>query len=52
MIVDNGVLAVYSKNHREQGHLIDGDFFGGLSLVTDQELCMSYVVAVTTCTVS
>lgn len=52
MIVDNGVLAVYSKNHSEQGHLIDGDFFGALSLVTDQELCLSFVVAITTCTVS
>ncbi|KAJ8738035.1 hypothetical protein PYW08_000630 [Mythimna loreyi] len=51
MIVDNGVLAVYSTNRREQGHLIDGDFFGGLSLVTDQEVCTSFVVAVTMCTI-
>ncbi|XP_021190729.1 potassium/sodium hyperpolarization-activated cyclic nucleotide-gated channel 1 [Helicoverpa armigera] len=47
MIIDNGVLAVYSETQKEQGHLIDGDHFGGLSLVTDKELCMSLVVAIT-----
>uniref|UniRef100_A0A2A4JRF3 Cyclic nucleotide-binding domain-containing protein n=1 Tax=Heliothis virescens TaxID=7102 RepID=A0A2A4JRF3_HELVI len=47
MIIDNGVLAVYSEYQIEQGHLIDGDYFGGLSLVTDKELCMSMVVAIT-----
>ncbi|KAJ8736764.1 hypothetical protein PYW07_000035 [Mythimna separata] len=51
MILDNGVLAVYSRDKREQGHLIDGDFFGGLSLVTDKEVCTSFVVTVTTCTI-
>ncbi|PZC77687.1 hypothetical protein B5X24_HaOG203054 [Helicoverpa armigera] len=52
VIIDNGVLAVYSETHKEQGHLIDGDYFGALSLVTDKELCMSFVVAITTCNVS
>nr|XP_049696545.1 potassium/sodium hyperpolarization-activated cyclic nucleotide-gated channel 1 [Helicoverpa armigera] len=51
VIIDNGVLAVYSETHKEQGHLIDGDYFGALSLVTDKELCMSFVVAITTCNV-
>ncbi|CAH0577737.1 unnamed protein product [Chrysodeixis includens] len=51
MIVDTGILAVYSENHEEKGHLIDGDYFGELSLVTDRELCMSSVVAVTDCVI-
>ncbi|XP_075991445.1 potassium/sodium hyperpolarization-activated cyclic nucleotide-gated channel 1-like [Anticarsia gemmatalis] len=49
MIVDLGVLAVYSVYHEEVGHLIDGDHFGELSLVTDRESNMSYVIAVTPC---
>ncbi|CAB3226358.1 unnamed protein product [Arctia plantaginis] len=49
MIVDVGVLAVYTVNYEETGHLIDGDYFGEISLVTDKEVRMSYVVAVTSC---
>lgn len=51
MIVHDGVLAVYSNYNRELGHLIDGDYFGALSLVTDKEVYMTYVVAVTNSTV-
>ncbi|XP_063837635.1 potassium/sodium hyperpolarization-activated cyclic nucleotide-gated channel 1-like [Ostrinia nubilalis] len=51
LIVDVGVMAVYSSDHREMGHLIDGDYFGELSLVTDKEIRTSYVVAVTSCKV-
>ncbi|KAG6445555.1 hypothetical protein O3G_MSEX003993 [Manduca sexta] len=51
MIVDVGELAVYSAQEQETGHLIDGDYFGELSLVTDMEVRMSYVVAITPCKV-
>ncbi|XP_022833197.1 potassium/sodium hyperpolarization-activated cyclic nucleotide-gated channel 1-like [Spodoptera litura] len=51
MIVHDGVLAVYSSTNKELGHLIDGDYFGALSLVTDKEVYMTYVVAVTNATV-
>lgn len=45
-------MAVYSYKNKEMGHLIDGDFFGELSLVTNKEIRNSYVVAVTSCKVS
>ncbi|XP_037299869.1 potassium/sodium hyperpolarization-activated cyclic nucleotide-gated channel 1-like [Manduca sexta] len=51
MIVDVGELAVYSAQEHETGHLIDGDYFGELSLVTDKEVRMSYVIAITSCKV-
>lgn len=51
VIVDVGVMAVYSSDHTEMGYLIDGDYFGELSLVTDKEMRTSYVVAVTSCKV-
>uniref|UniRef100_A0A2H1VGC9 SFRICE_004456 n=1 Tax=Spodoptera frugiperda TaxID=7108 RepID=A0A2H1VGC9_SPOFR len=51
MIVHDGVLAVYSNHNKELGHLIDGDYFGALSLVTDKEVYMTYVVAVTNATI-
>ncbi|CAH0703128.1 unnamed protein product [Spodoptera exigua] len=51
MIVHDGVLAVYSHKNKELGHLIDGDYFGALSLVTDKEVYMTYVVAVTNTTI-
>ncbi|RVE49600.1 hypothetical protein evm_005732 [Chilo suppressalis] len=51
IIIDAGVMAVYTADHVEQGHLIDGDYFGELSLVTDRECRTSYVVAVTNCKV-
>ncbi|XP_032527789.1 potassium/sodium hyperpolarization-activated cyclic nucleotide-gated channel 1-like isoform X1 [Danaus plexippus] len=47
IIIDVGVLGVYSINNEEKGHLIDGDYFCELSLVTDRELRMSSVVALT-----
>ncbi|PZC77686.1 hypothetical protein B5X24_HaOG203053 [Helicoverpa armigera] len=51
MIVYDGMLAVYSRYNRELGHLIDGDYFGAMSLVTDREVCTSSVIAVTHCTI-
>lgn len=50
-IVGMGELAVYSGD-TETGHLIDGDYFGELSLVTDKEQRTSRVVAITPCVVS
>ncbi|KAJ0184009.1 hypothetical protein K1T71_000432 [Dendrolimus kikuchii] len=51
VIVECGMMAVYSTEGIETGHLIDGDYFGELSLVTDKELQMSNVVAITPCKV-
>ncbi|XP_013199462.2 cyclic nucleotide-gated cation channel alpha-3-like [Amyelois transitella] len=51
MIVYSGVLAVYTSQKVEVGHLIDGDYFGELSLVTDQEVRTSSFVAVSKCKV-
>ncbi|XP_060809807.1 potassium/sodium hyperpolarization-activated cyclic nucleotide-gated channel 1-like [Amyelois transitella] len=49
MILYAGVLAVYSLQNEEVGHLIDGDYFGELSLVTDREIKTSHVIAVSDC---
>ncbi|XP_053613049.1 uncharacterized protein LOC128676760 isoform X2 [Plodia interpunctella] len=59
MIVDSGVLAVYKMhngNHfgtkpfyDEVEHLIDGDYFGQLSLVTERAISTTTIVAITTC---
>uniref|UniRef100_A0A2A4JQH3 Cyclic nucleotide-binding domain-containing protein n=1 Tax=Heliothis virescens TaxID=7102 RepID=A0A2A4JQH3_HELVI len=51
MIVYDGMLAVYSRTFKELGHLIDGDYFGAMSLVTDREVCSSSVIAVTDSTI-
>ncbi|XP_053607949.1 potassium/sodium hyperpolarization-activated cyclic nucleotide-gated channel 2-like isoform X2 [Plodia interpunctella] len=51
VLVEAGVLAVFSAQHEEVGHLIDGDYFGELSLVTDREFRASSVVAASSCTV-
>lgn len=50
IIVVSGELAVYAED-TETWHLIDGDFFGELSLVTDREVRVSSVVALTPCLV-
>ncbi|XP_062531058.1 uncharacterized protein LOC101743858 isoform X6 [Bombyx mori] len=47
IIVDAGELAVYSVDDEETAHLIDGDYFGELSLITDKEVRTSYVVTIT-----
>lgn len=52
MVVKAGVMAVYSSDNIETGHLIDGDYFGEISLVTDSEFSASEVVAITHCQVS
>lgn len=52
MVVKAGVLAVYSSNKVETGHLIDGDYFGEISLITDSEVSASEVVAITHCQAS
>lgn len=44
-------MGVYSISNEEKGHLIDGDYFCELSLVTDKEIRMSSVVALTPCKV-
>ncbi|XP_049885452.1 cyclic nucleotide-gated channel rod photoreceptor subunit alpha-like [Pectinophora gossypiella] len=49
MILHVGMLAVYNAEQKEVGHLIDGDYFGELSLVTDREVRTSEVVAITPC---
>ncbi|CAG4977723.1 unnamed protein product [Colias eurytheme] len=49
IIVVVGVLAIYSIRNEEVGHLIDGDYFCELCLVTDREIRMSSVVAITPC---
>ncbi|KAJ2954154.1 hypothetical protein O0L34_g2381 [Tuta absoluta] len=49
VIVYAGFLAVYDAKLKEVGHLIDGDYFGELSLVTDKEVQMSAVAALTAC---
>ncbi|XP_022833198.1 potassium/sodium hyperpolarization-activated cyclic nucleotide-gated channel 4-like [Spodoptera litura] len=51
MIVENGELAVYSNDEKEEGHLIDGDYFAGLSLVTVNERCLSFVVSIRACSI-
>lgn len=51
MVVKAGMLAVYSSDNIETGHLIDGDYFGEISLVTDSEVSASEVVAITHCQV-
>lgn len=51
-MVKAGALAVYSLDSGETGHLIDGDYFGEMSLVTDNEVSASEVVAITHCQVS
>ncbi|XP_053624782.1 potassium/sodium hyperpolarization-activated cyclic nucleotide-gated channel 1-like [Plodia interpunctella] len=51
MLVDTGVLVVYSLQGKEEGHLIDGDYFGELSLVTDREVRTSSIVSATKCKV-
>ncbi|CAH1647357.1 unnamed protein product [Spodoptera littoralis] len=51
MIVENGELAVYSNDEKEEGHLIDGDYFAGLSLVTINERCLSFVVSIRACSI-
>ncbi|CAG9782070.1 unnamed protein product [Diatraea saccharalis] len=48
IIVDAGVMAVYTSDGEEKGHLIDGDYFGELSLIIDNERRTSSVLAVTT----
>lgn len=51
MIVARGELAVYT-GQEETGHLIDGDYFGELSLVTDMEIRTSSVVSISSSLVS
>ncbi|XP_047524488.1 potassium/sodium hyperpolarization-activated cyclic nucleotide-gated channel 2-like [Pieris napi] len=49
MIIVVGVLAIYSTRDEEVGHLVDGDYFCELCLVTDREIRMSSVIALTAC---
>ncbi|XP_073960719.1 potassium/sodium hyperpolarization-activated cyclic nucleotide-gated channel 2-like isoform X2 [Choristoneura fumiferana] len=51
VIVESGLLAVYSVRNEETCHLVDGDYFGELSLVTDKEMRMSTIVAATSCSI-
>ncbi|CAK1553959.1 unnamed protein product [Leptosia nina] len=48
-IVVVGVLGIYSIQNEEMGHLTDGDYFCELCLVTDREIRMSSVIALTAC---
>lgn len=51
VIVQVGMMAVYSAEGEEMGHLIDGDFFGELTLITNREIRTSAVIAITPCSV-
>ncbi|KAI5640912.1 cyclic nucleotide-binding domain-containing protein [Phthorimaea operculella] len=51
VILYAGFMAVYDARLNEVGHLIDGDYFGELSLVSDNEVQTSAVAALTACQV-
>ncbi|KPI96754.1 Potassium channel KOR1 [Papilio xuthus] len=49
IIVDVGVLAVRSSVDENTQYLIDGDYFGEISLVTDESYASPSVVAMISC---
>lgn len=52
IIVDVGVLAVRSSEDVDTQYLIDGDYFGEISLVTDGAYRSPSVVAMISCKVN
>lgn len=47
LILDGGVVAVYTEHGKELEHLIDGDHFDVLSLFSDQYFDGNTLIAVT-----